>query len=83
MPSVVWNDGRAPRYQEEFAEEISPEDYQTHTGMQLSPLWPAAKIAWLRDDNPEVFGRARWFATARSTSCTAWAPTSGSPTPRR
>ena len=39
MPSIVWNDGRALKYQEEFGKEISPEDYQTHTGMQLSPLW--------------------------------------------
>ena len=54
-PSIVWNDGRALEYQEEFGKEISPDDYQTHTGMQLSPLWSAAKIAWLRDNEPELF----------------------------
>ena len=65
VPSMVWNDGRALKYQEEFGKEISPEDYQTHTGMQLSPLWSAAKIAWLRDNNPDVFGRTRWFANGQ------------------
>jgi xylulokinase len=65
MPSVVWNDGRALKYQEEFGKEISPEDYQTHTGMQLSPLWTAAKIAWLRDNDKDVFGRTRWFANGQ------------------
>ena len=65
MPSIVWNDGRALKYQEEFGKEISPEDYQTHTGMQLSPLWSAAKIAWLRDNDRDVFSRTRWFANGQ------------------
>ena len=65
MPSIVWNDGRALKYQEEFGKEISPDDYQTHTGMQLSPLWSAAKIAWLRDNDPDVFRRTRWFANGQ------------------
>ncbi len=64
-PSIVWNDGRALKYQEEFAKEISPDEYHTHTGMQLSPLWSAAKIAWLRDEEPELFARARWFANGQ------------------
>jgi xylulokinase len=65
MPSIVWNDGRALKYQEEFGKEISPDDYQTHTGMQLSPLWSAAKIAWLRDNDPDGFRRTRWFANGQ------------------
>ena len=84
MPSIVWNDGRALKYQEEFGKEISPEDYQTHTGMQLSPLWSAAKIAWLRDNEQ---GRVRPDPLVRQRPgvlpATAWAPTSGSPTRRR
>jgi len=63
--SIVWNCGRATRYQEIFAREISPEDYQGHTGMQLSPLWVAAKIAWVRDNEPERFGKTRWFANGQ------------------
>ena len=63
--SIVWNCGRAVAYQAIIAEQISAEDYQTHTGMQLSPLWTAAKIAWLRDNEPELFGKARWFANGQ------------------
>jgi xylulokinase len=37
--SIVWNCGRALKYQEIFSKEISPADHQDHTGMQLSPLW--------------------------------------------
>lgn len=63
--SIVWNDGRALKYQAIFGEQISPEDYQTLTGMQLSPLWSAAKIAWLRDNEPDLFARTRWFANGQ------------------
>ncbi|QJP16383.1 xylulose kinase [Starkeya sp. ORNL1] len=63
--SIVWNDGRAVAYQALFGEEISPRDYHTHTGMQLSPLWAAAKIAWLRDNEPERFEKTRWFANGQ------------------
>jgi len=63
--SIVWNCGRAVKYQAIMAEQISAEDYQTHTGMQLSPLWAAAKIAWLRDNEPALFAATRWFANGQ------------------
>jgi xylulokinase len=63
--SIVWNCGRALKYQEIIAKEISPEEHQTHTGMQLSPLWVASKIAWLRDNEPELFKKIRWFANGQ------------------
>ena len=63
--SIVWNCGRALKYQEIFSKEISPADHQDHTGMQLSPLWSAAKIAWLRDNEPALFEKTRWFANGQ------------------
>ncbi|MGE3831773.1 MAG: FGGY family carbohydrate kinase, partial [Parvibaculaceae bacterium] len=63
--SIVWNCGRALKYQEIIAKQISPEEHQTHTGMQLSPLWVASKIAWLRDNEPELFKKIRWFANGQ------------------
>ncbi|MBK1870533.1 FGGY-family carbohydrate kinase [Aestuariivirga sp. YIM B02566] len=63
--SIVWNCGRALKYRDIFAKEISPEEHQVHTGMQLSPLWAAAKIAWLRDNEPTLFDRTRWFANGQ------------------
>jgi len=63
--SIVWNCGRALKYQEIFSREISAWDYQTLTGMQLSPLWTAAKIAWIRDNEPALFEKTRWFANGQ------------------
>ncbi|MEM1399863.1 MAG: FGGY family carbohydrate kinase [Pseudomonadota bacterium] len=64
-PSIVWNCTRALEYQEIFGKEITPEDHQAHTGMQLSPLWTAAKIAWVRDNRPEIFDKAHWFVNGQ------------------
>jgi xylulokinase len=63
--SVVWNCGRALKYQAKMAAEISPDEHQTHTGMQLSPLWSASKIMWFRDNRPEMFEKTRWFANGQ------------------
>ena len=64
-PSIVWNDARATENAEEFARHISPEEHHEHTGMQLSPLWTASKIAWLRDRQPELFNEIAWFANGQ------------------
>ncbi|MEO1104654.1 MAG: FGGY family carbohydrate kinase, partial [Pseudomonadota bacterium] len=63
--SIVWNCGRAAKYQAIFGQHITPDEHQDHTGMQLSPLWSAAKIAWLRDNKKEAFDGARWFANGQ------------------
>jgi len=63
--SIVWNCARAMEYRAIFAEKISPEEHHRHTGMQLSPLWSAAKIAWMRDNQPEIFDRTRWIANGQ------------------
>lgn len=64
-PSIVWNDGRAKAYEATFGEVMSPEQYQDHTGMQLSSAWSALKIAWLRDKQPELFAKTRWIVNGQ------------------
>ena len=63
--SYVWNCTRAIDYQAKFEKEISPEAHQKLTGMQLSPLWTAAKIAWFRENKPALFEKTRWFANGQ------------------
>ncbi len=63
--SIVWNDARAVEQAGEIAKSISPEEHHEHTGMQLSPLWTASKIAWLRDKKPELFDKIVWFANGQ------------------
>jgi xylulokinase len=63
--AILWYCTRAREYPEIFSKQISAEEYQEHTGMQLSPLWVAAKIAWLRDKDPATFEKTAWFANGQ------------------
>lgn len=64
--SIVWNCGRALGLEERLRSEFPGEgEHQDHTGMQVSPLWTAAKIAWLREKQPELFEKTRWFANGQ------------------
>ncbi len=64
-PSIVWNDGRAQAYEAKFQETMSAADYQSHTGMPLAAAWAAAKVAWMRDNRPDVFERTRWVVNGQ------------------
>jgi xylulokinase len=63
--SLVWNCGRALESVKEIAAEFTPQAHHTHTGMQISPLWSAAKIIWLRENRPDLFDRTRWFVNGQ------------------
>lgn len=64
--SIVWNCGRALKCEEQLAAAFPGEGaHQIHTGMQISPLWTAAKIIWLRENRPALFEKARWFANGQ------------------
>jgi xylulokinase len=66
MNSIVWNCGRALKCEEKLANEFPCEgEHQEHTGMQISPLWSAAKIIWLKENAPELFEKTRWFANGQ------------------
>lgn len=64
-PSIVWNDGRAKAYEAKFSETFSAVDYQAHTGMPLAAAWSAAKIAWMRDNRPDIWDRTRWLVNGQ------------------
>lgn len=64
--SIVWNCGRALKYVDGLQKEFPGEnEHQVHTGMQISPLWTAAKIAWLADKRKDLFDKTRWFANGQ------------------
>lgn len=64
--SLVWNCGRALKCEEDLRAEFPGEnEHQDHTGMQISPLWSAAKIIWMRKNRPELFDKTRWFVNGQ------------------
>src|SRR6266545_1848662 len=84
-PAIVWLDNRAAHEAETLAEKYSSVAYQTTGIPEIIPTWTACKILWLKQNKPEVFGRADKFllvqdylifrltgryATNSSVSCT-------------
>ena len=60
--AIVWLDNRAKAEAEVIKEEFGRELVYHVTGQQdIAPCWPAAKILWLRDHEPEIFKSAAKF----------------------
>ncbi len=60
-PALVWLDNRAVDQATFLAERFSAEVY-ARTGIpEIVATWPACKILWLRQNEPEIFARADKF----------------------
>ena len=60
-PALVWLDNRAADEAAFLAERFGGDVY-ARTGIpEIVPTWPACKILWIRQNEPEVFARAAKF----------------------
>jgi xylulokinase len=60
-PALVWVDNRAADQAVFLAERFGNVAY-SRTGIpEILPTWPACKILWIRQNEPEVFARAAKF----------------------
>ena len=58
-PTVpLWNDKRTTALVEAFETAHPASDYLAQTANPPTPAWPAFKLAWLRDNDPEAYRRA-------------------------
>jgi sugar (pentulose or hexulose) kinase len=61
--AIVWLDNRAQdqadRLNREFPEE---ETYRVTGQVSIVPTWPAAKVLWVKENEPDVFSRTATFA---------------------
>ena len=60
-PAMIWMDRRAEAQAAELARRVSPQDFYRHVGANLDSSHAVFKALWVRDEEPDVFGRARWF----------------------
>lgn len=59
-PTVpLWNDKRAVDLVRSFERGNDPSSYLALSGNPPTPAWPAFKLAWLRDNDPRAYDRAR------------------------
>ena len=54
----LWNDKRTLGEVAAFEAAHRPEDYLAATGNPATPAWPGFKLGWLRDHDPDAYGRA-------------------------
>jgi xylulokinase len=54
----LWNDKRTGDHVARFEAQNPPRSYLPRTGNPATPAWPAFKLQWLRDRDPDAFARA-------------------------
>jgi len=61
--AIVWMDNRAEKESAELREKFTDEVcYKTTGQVQFDPCWPAAKILWVKKNQPEIFNKTKTFA---------------------
>ncbi len=60
-PAIIWLDNRATRQADDLASQFSELAYQMTGIPEVIATWPACKIKWLKDNEPEVFNRVDKF----------------------
>jgi gluconokinase len=63
--SMLWSDGRAEPQAERLKAERGALDLYRATGCPASGIFPVAKLAWLREERPELFAAARRFVSIK------------------
>ncbi|KWR70093.1 hypothetical protein RN04_14710 [Arthrobacter sp. W1] len=60
--AIVWMDNRAVSESEEIEAHFGRQAIHATTGqVSMDPIWPAAKILWLRRNQPEIFNKTAKF----------------------
>ena len=60
--AIVWLDTRAEKESAEIAKNFTSELLYRTTGLpEMSPIWPAAKILWLKKNEPDIFNHTSKF----------------------
>jgi len=54
-PSIIWADSRSVDQANHLVEQVGMEEGYRITGHCLLPMYSAAKIMWVRDNEPDVF----------------------------
>ncbi len=61
-PAIVWNDNRGDAQKQAFLQEVGDDAYMYQTtGWHLGNKLPALEIRWIRENEPEIFAKTRYF----------------------
>jgi gluconokinase len=62
-PILGWRDTRSARAAGSLARRLEAKAVHARTGAFLHPSYWPAKLAWLAEDEPEIFRRTEWFVS--------------------
>jgi xylulokinase len=63
--SIIWADLRSTSQAESLSRRIDPDRVYRISGHRLSPSYSAAKIMWIKENEPEVYKRTHKFLHAK------------------
>ncbi|WP_413522311.1 gluconokinase [Brochothrix thermosphacta] len=59
--SITWADNRAHRWTQHIEDELNGIEIYKRTGTPLHPMSPLSKLLWLKNDEPALYKKARYF----------------------
>ena len=66
-PGILYGvDGRATAQIDRLTARLGTDEILRRTGNELSSQSAGPKIAWVADEEPDIWGAARWFMTSQS-----------------
>lgn len=64
-PAIIWADTRSTPQTAQLEQIIGQERAYSLLGHRLNPTYSLEKIMWVRDNEPDVFDRVRYFCVAK------------------
>ncbi|VFS45886.1 FGGY family carbohydrate kinase [Budvicia aquatica] len=62
---MTWADSRSQIYLDEMKSKTDSERLYHRTGCPLHPMYPLLKIFWMKNNQPEIFARTKWFGSIK------------------
>lgn len=63
-PAIVWSDSRCEKQKKDFIAEVGGDDFMYNTcGWHLGNKLPALSISWIKENEPEIFEKTKYFLT--------------------
>jgi gluconokinase len=60
-PCITWADNRSEAWTRKIKEELNGHEVYKRTGTPIHPMSPLSKIAWLKDDQPEIAAKVKKY----------------------
>ncbi|MCX7788010.1 MAG: gluconokinase [Spirochaetes bacterium] len=62
---ILWSDSRAEKQAKSVKKSTNSGPFYDHTGCPANSIYPVYKIAWLREEAPSLFRKARRFVSIK------------------